>query len=374
MEVQTSLAQLRKQRGISVAGLAAAIGVSRQTVYAIESQSYLPNTALALKLARALGVGVEQLFRLEEDARAPLRTEDVQVLAGAGDAQPGQALQLCNVDGQLIGAFPEPGTWGLPQADAILLGPTRKAPRGKKLKAGIFKEDWQSDDRVLIAGCDPAAAVLAEYLRRQGVELVIAYQNSSRALQLLKDGVIHIAGTHLLDEKTGECNLPKIHRMFGKESVAVIAFAVWEEGIVTRAGNPKGIHGVADFVRRDLKIINREAGAGCRHLLDSFLHRLGIAAKNVHGYERVALGHLPAARQVQSGEVDCCISTRAAARVFGLDFIPLATKRYDLVVRRSHLKLPQVEILFETLARAPLRRRLEACAGYDMGPAGDRMM
>lgn len=374
MEVWCSLAQLRRQRGISAARLADAVGISRQTVYAIESDSYLPNTSVALKLAKALGVNVEQLFSLEEDAQAPFHTEEVRLLSGTGAARPGQALQLCKVDGRLIAASPEPGTWGLPQADAVLLGPIRKLTRAMKTQAGIFEEDWKRTDRLLIAGCDPAASVLAHHLHRQGVELVIAYQNSSRALELLKDGVIHIAGTHLLDEKTGESNLPKINRTFGKDSVAVIAFALWEEGILIRAGNPKSVHGVADLARRGLTIVNREAGAGCRLLLDSFLHRLGIAAKSVKGYDRIALGHLPAARHVQSGDADCCISTRAAARVFGLDFIPLATKRYDLVVRKTHLKLPQVQMLFETLGRAALRRKLEGLAGYDMKAAGDRLM
>ena len=138
MEVQCSLAQLRRQRGISAARLADAVGISRQTVYAIESDSYLPNTSVALKLARALGVSVEQLFSLEEDARAPFHTEEVHLLSGAGDAQPGQALQLCKVDGRLIAASPEPGTWGLPQADAVLLGPIRNLTRARKNQGWNF--------------------------------------------------------------------------------------------------------------------------------------------------------------------------------------------------------------------------------------------
>jgi putative molybdopterin biosynthesis protein len=77
---------------------------------------------------------------------------------------------------------------------------------------------------------------------------------------------------------------------------------------------------------------------------------------------------------VHDKQADCCISTRAAARVFGLDFIPLAAKRYDLVIRKPHLKLPQVEVLVETLGRASLRRELEGFAGYDMKSAGDRLM
>jgi molybdate-binding protein/DNA-binding XRE family transcriptional regulator len=374
MEVQSSLAQLRRQRGISAAWLAAAVGISRQTIYAIESGSYVPNTSVALKLARVLEVGVEQLFRLEEDARMPLCTEEVEVVSEEGNVQSGQALQLCRVGDRLIGVSSKPSIWGLPRADAVVVGPTRYLKRVEKTKAEILEQDWKRDARLLIAGCDPGAAVLAQHLQPRGVELVITYQNSSRALELLKNGAIHIAGTHLLDEKTGEFNLPRISRMFSKDSVAVVAFALWEEGIVVASGNPKNVRSAADFVRPGLKIVNREPGAGCRLLLDSLLRRLGIASKDVKGYDRIALGHLPAARQVQSGNADCCISTRAAARVFGLDFIPLVTKRYDLVVRKTHLKLPPVEILFETLGRSALRRELEGFAGYDMKLAGDRLV
>jgi len=374
MDVQNSLAQFRRQRGISAARLASAVGVSRQTVYAIESGSYLPNTSVALKLARALGVGVEQLFCLAEDLQTPSCTEEVELLAGTDSGRPGQPLQLCNVDGRCIANCPAPGTWDLPPADAILLSSNRKRKPGAKTTARILEEEWRKGNRLLIAGCDPAAAVLARHLQRRGVELVVAYLNSSRALRLLREGAIHLAGTHLLDDKTGISSFPKIYGMFGKDSVAVIAFALWEEGIVVASGNPKRIRSVSDFARPDLKIVNREPGAGCRFLLDSLLHRAGIAGKDVKGYERIALGHLPAARQVHSGEAHCCISTRAAARVFGLDFVPLATKRYDLVVRKNHLKLPGVEILLETLGRAAFRHELEGLAEYDMKSAGDRLM
>ena len=374
MEIQNSLAQIRRQRGISAARLAASVGVSRQTIYAIESGSYVPNTAVGLRLAQALGVGIEQLFRLEAAADAPACLKEVELLPQAGQARPGQALRLCSVSGRLMAISPEPSTWGLPRADAVLLDVGRTRKQTVKLKARILEEDWEKSDRLLIAGCDPAAAVLAHHLQRQGVELVITYQNSSRALQLLKDGVVHFAGTHLQDEKTGESNLPKIRTMFPKDSVAVIGFALWEEGIVVAAGNPKHVRDVADFARSDVKIVNREPGAGCRLLLDTRLRRLGILGREVQGYDRIALGHLPAARQVQSNQADCCISTRATARVFGLDFIPIVTKRYDLVVRKNHLKLRQAEILLETLGRAALRRELEGFAGYDMKSAGNRLM
>ena len=182
-------------------------------------------------------------------------------------------------------------------------------------------------------------------------------------------------GTHLRDDLSGESNIPEIGRMFAKDSIAVISFAVWEEGIVTARGNPKKICCIEDFARPDTpSIVNRETGAGARHLLDSELGRLKISARKVKGYRQTAPGHLPAAWQVLRGAADCCISTRAAARVFGLGFIPLISERYDLAIRRDHLDLPGVQALLDTLNRASFRRELESLGGYDTRASGQRML
>jgi putative molybdopterin biosynthesis protein len=211
-------------------------------------------------------------------------------------------------------------------------------------------------------------------MQRQGCELIIAYENSSRSLELLHEGLVHIAGTHLIDKSTGKTDLLPITKLFPRNSVAVISYAIWQEGLVVIQGNPKKIAGITDIARKDVKITNREPGAGCRRLLDDLMKQHGIAVSQVKGYDRITLGHLPAARLVQSGEVDCCISTQAGARALGLDFIPLAQKPYHLVLRRKQLELPPVQALLETLARASFRREVEACVGYDMHTAGDRLV
>jgi putative molybdopterin biosynthesis protein len=232
---------------------------------------------------------------------------------------------------------------------------------------------WNNPGRILIAGCDPSASILATALQRQGCDLVIAYQNSSRSLELLDEGLVHIAGTHLAEGGSGKNALSPITKMFARNSVAIIAYAIWQEGLVVAQGNPKKLSGISDLARKNVRIANREAGAGCRILLDDLLKEHGIAAGQVRGYERVVLGQLPAARLVQSGEVDCCISTQAGARALGLDFIPLAQKPYRLVVRRKQLDLPPIQALIETLGRATFRREVEACIGYDMRTAGERL-
>ena len=62
---RTLVAEFRKKRGIPAAELARRVGISRQTIYAIEDGTYIPNTTIALQLARILEVRVEDLFTLE---------------------------------------------------------------------------------------------------------------------------------------------------------------------------------------------------------------------------------------------------------------------------------------------------------------------
>ncbi len=370
MTVQNSLAEFRLKRGLSAIELAKKIGVSRQTIYAMETGTYVPNTLLALKLARVLDVKVEDLFRIE-DVEFPAHTEAVDVLPAEQEARPGLPVQLCPVEDRLIAVLPAPTAWSLPPADAVLV---EAGKRPGKARAQLFHEEKQFRMRLLIAGCDPGISVLLRHLQREGVEAVVAYRNSSQSLDLLRRSLIHIAGSHLRDEATGESNLPAVRKYFPKGSVAVISYAIWEEGIVIAPGNPKNIKSITDLAREDVVIINREPGAGSRLLLDSHLQRAGISPQFVKGYQQIATGHLPAAWQVKNGAVDCCLATKTAACVFGLDFIPLAGERYDLVIRKRNLSLPGVQILLETLGRTAFRRELEGLGGYDTRIAGDRLI
>lgn len=371
MEVRTNLGALRQKRGISAAALARAAGVTRQTIYAMEAGSYVPNTAVALRLARALETSVEDLFALPDDSGgAALRRSQALLLPGSGEIEPGQPVQLCRMGKKLVASAPSPVPWYVPASDAIAAA----KPRSGKLNVEIHGEDGADRNRILIAGCDPGISVLARHTQAAGVELVLAHRNSSQALELLKENLVHIAGAHLRDEPSGESNVPAIAALFPKNSVAVISFALWEEGLVVAPGNPKGIRGVEDLARRDVTIINREKGAGSRLLLDSRLSRCGIDPKRVKGYGRTAPGHLAAAWQVRSGAADCCVATGVAARIYGLPFVPLVSERYDLAIHRTHLDLPAVQALLETLNRARFRRELEAIGGYDLKPAGRRVI
>ncbi len=236
MDVQNSLAQLRAKRGLGAAQLAAEVGVSRQTIYAIEAGTYVPNTTVSLKLARILETTVEEIFELEPEDQLAEETAEVTLLGDAEAMLPGHPLRLCSVNERLVAVYPEPGSWGLPPTDAVLLAPIRGGKHSANARVQIFGNGWRNPARILIAGCDPSASILERSLQRQGCELVIAYENSSRSLELLHEGLVHIAGAHLVDKITGKTDLLPITKLFPRNSVAVISYAMCQEGLVVRPG------------------------------------------------------------------------------------------------------------------------------------------
>jgi putative molybdopterin biosynthesis protein len=367
LPVRNCLSDVRRRQGISAALLARRAGVSRQTVYAIEAGDYVPNTAVALRLARALEVPLEELFSLDPAGTAPAPRAARATLISPAGLFAGSAVELCRVGRRLVGVPAVPAPRQLLPADAVLLDARHSTVRllGAEPAAG----------RLLLAGCDPAASLVARHLARAGVALVTAPVNSSAALGLLKQRLVHFAGTHLKDARGGEPNRAAIRKAFPHRGVAVFAFATWEEGLVAARGNPKRLRRIEDLARPGITLVNREKGSGSRQLLDRLLDAAGIPPHAVAGYsETPATGHLPAAWRVYTGLADCCIATRSAARAFGLDFTPLTTERYDLVVRAEDLDLAPVARALDALTQFPLRRELEALCGYDTSETGRRII
>lgn len=365
--IRNHLGAVRRSRGIGAADLAKRVDVSRQTIYAIEAGSYIPNTEVTLKLARELEVPVEELFSLlnaEPDALDALASE----VLSSSPVSKGQAVRVCQVGSRRISIPVNASPYYLPEADGVV---SRLGRLPGKAEVATFAKDESDQKKLVLAGCDPAIGLVTRMVEKLGgVEIVSAAASSKLALTWLKEGKVHIAGSHLEDPETGEFNLPFIRREFPDEDFAVITFARWEEGLVLAPGNPKKISKVEDLARRSVRFVNRESGSGSRTLLDRLLQSAGIAPAKINGYERVAQGHLAAAYMVLTNEADCCLATRSAAQTFGLDFLPLQSERYDFVMRRQTLATPAAETFLDVLQRATLRRKLEVLAGYETGQTG----
>jgi molybdate-binding protein/DNA-binding XRE family transcriptional regulator len=326
--LHSHLRERRTARGIAQADLARQLGVTRQALHAIESGRYLPNVALALRLARALGCRVEDLF-----GAAPRATETVivgQLVADSGEPLPTRAKVWAVSERVFVLPVSrlEPSLgYALPPDGVIVSRPESRRP-APRVRVRLWKSRAQIERTIAIAGCDPAVHLVGQHLRRQAdrVEVVGWTLGSTAALDALERGEVHVAGMHLLDPRTGESNVPFLRRRLRGRSFTVVTFASWEAGLLVRRGNPKRIRGFGDLARRDVRVVNREPGSGARLLLDERLRREGVPSERVHGYDDVAASHLEVGRRVAEGGADVGVGVLAIARLHELDFLPVQTE------------------------------------------------
>ena len=194
---------------------------------------------------------------------------------------------------------------------------------------------------------------------------------SLAALQALKRGEVHVAGIHVVDHRSGTHNLPFLRRYLKGHHVTVVRFAAWEEGLLITKGNPKKIYAIEDLARPNVRLINREQGAGARFLLDHLLAQSGISSKEIRGYDTQSISQLELGRSIVEGKADVGIGAQAMGYFYDLDFIPLQEERYDFVIPTKYLHShPGMQMFLDTLMTRGFRQEIEALGGYDMKEIG----
>ncbi len=202
------------------------------------------------------------------------------------------------------------------------------------------------------------------------MRLTSANVGSLGGLVALRRGEAHLAGSHLLDPTTGQYNDSYVQRYLPGEEIVLITLAGREQGWMVPPGNPQGLQGWEDAARPDVRIVNRQRGAGTRVLLDYELEKRGIDPAAVQGYEREEYTHLAVAAAVASGAATAGLGIHAAAQALGLDFVPLAQEQYDLVIPRHHYESELLRPLLALLEDERFRREVAAMPGYDVSRMG----
>jgi len=263
----------------------------------------------------------------------------------------------------------------LVRADGILRIPrfVEGYDQGQVVSIELYTRIEEIEGTVLAIGShDMALDLMAQFLaeRYPGRRLQSANAGSLGGLIALRRGECHLAGSHLLDPESGEYNLPYVRRYLAGIPVAVVTLAHREQGLIVARGNPKGIRDLRDLARPDVRFVNRQRGAGTRILLDYHLQRLGIDPRAIPGYEREELTHLAVAAAGASGRADVGLGIRAAAAAMGLEFIPLALERYDLVIPLALYEDPWLQPVLELLHEARFQAAVAALPGYDVREMG----
>jgi len=254
-------------------------------------------------------------------------------------------------------------------------------PRG----AGVLTSLVRADGLLVVpagveghhAGSSVPVDLASSALRADDPMVTLASSNvgSLGGLVALRDGLCHIAGSHLLDPASGEYTLPYVDRVLGAAAadVAVVRLVERSQGLMVAPGNPLGIAGLAGVGRAGVRYVNRQRGAGTRVLLDVMLGQLGVAPSSVEGYAREEPTHLAVAAAIASGRADAGLGIMAAAQVFGLDFVPLATEPYDLVVAPGALESPQLAPLWALLRSDRFKASVDELGGYSAKEMGRRV-
>jgi putative molybdopterin biosynthesis protein len=370
----------RQARGFSQQQLASMAGVSRQAVSAVESGHSDPSLRVALALAQALGMAVEELFGPGEPAApvaavsvAPLRGRTDRVaLAPVGDRF--VALPLRGDAGAGLGFLPAGGlanpanlAVAAVAAGAAGNGAAGNAAAGNGTELIAVRPLGPPRPTLVVAGCDPALPLLATPLSLLDPPVAFAWWpcGSAAALRLASQGLVHVAGVHTKEDSGEAGPLP--------DGADVVGFTAWREGFAVRPELKPVVTGLDAIARHRLRIVNREPGAEARRLLDAERLRLGLDGADLPGYDTQAAGHLQVASAVAAGLAEAGVASEPAARAYGLAFVPLAEERFSLVIPAEHAASREVQALFKVLSSPWLLAQLGSLPGYDAATCGDRL-
>ncbi len=376
--VRNALKQRRQELGLTQQALASEAGLTRQALHNLESGGAVPSTLVALKLARTLRTTVEALFWLGDfgtvsaelalSLQPQRRDRKARVSAKRGLAP---RVILGFLEQRWVAhALPasEPGL-AFTAADGLLTG---RWGSGQSAKVELLRRLDSTRGNLLVAGCAPALGLLAARAseRFHDTRMFWLDASSERALEAVARGHVHVAGAHLTDERTGEPNAARVKALFPDRAMALVTLAHWEEGFVVRPGNPLKLRSGRDLTPR-LRVIDRDVGTGAHALLQKVARQAKVPLSRLHLLERVAAGHMEVAQAVAMGAADVGIAIEAAAIAHGMDFVPLAKERFDLVLPAERLGEAPFRRVVELLQSTLFRRELESLGGYDTKETGE---
>jgi putative molybdopterin biosynthesis protein len=248
---------------------------------------------------------------------------------------------------------------------------------GERVTVALLRSPRTIDHTIVAIGShDMTLDLLSDFLRRRHPTLRLAssHVGSVSGLLALQRNEAHLAGSHLLDEETGEYNVGYIQRMLVEQGIHVVllGFLNRTQGLIVPKGNPQGLGQLEDLLRDDVLFVNRQRGAGTRVLLDYELKKRAINPRQIQGYERTEYTHLAVAAAVKSGAATAGLGILAAARALDLDFAPLFDERYDLVIPTEHYTAELLQPLL-ALLRDPasgFTAAVAALGGYDTTSMG----
>lgn len=228
---------------------------------------------------------------------------------------------------------------------------------------------------IIISGQDVSLDMLASHLRKQDKDYrpLRSYVGSMNSLIAMYAGQADVVSTHLFDGNSGEYNVPYVRSILSGHRYMIVNLLSRWAGFYVQAGNPKAIHAWSDLLKPGIRMVNREKGSGARTLIEEEFRLHAIKGCDVAGYDREEANHLAVAGTVARKEADVGIGIEKAARMVGVDFLPLVRERYDLVILKNDQNEKLISHVLEILRSDFFQKELEAIGGYELTHTGKIM-
>ena len=282
-------------------------------------------------------------------------------------------VRLGRVGGKLVATPVQRGAgviMSMVRADGLVLVPrfSEGLGAGQTVEVELLRRPEEIEGAIVAIGShDLTLDLLASELHRKPPYPTLSSSNvgSLGGLLALSRGEAHLAGSHLLDEETGDYNIPFVRRYVKGQDVLVVNLVQRVQGLIVSKGNPKGVTSLEELRRDGIRFVNRQRGSGTRVLLDYKLKQLGVDPGLISGYEREEYTHLAVAAAVAGDRADVGLGILAAARALSVDFVPLLTERYDLIIPTVHYESDLLQPLLELIRNDQFKRDVDALGGYD---------
>lgn len=333
--LNNAIRENRERRGWSQQELADRGSISRSEVSAIENRRLKPSAEAAIRLARAFQCRVEDLFW-----EGVSRGDAPEWAWGEGASRYWSARVPAG-----LRRFP---------VETLAIG---------ELVGDEALEREAPEATLVLATCDPAVGLLARELGRQGIRCLPLTRSSGEALELLGQGLVHVAAIHIGSDS--ETNRRELEKRLGPGYTSV-HLACWEEGLVCSPSIGRPRLNSRSLIRH--RWIGRPVGSGARICSDELL---GHPAKFPDGYTIHARDHRGVAEAIRLGLADVGVCVRLAAEEAGLGFYSIRSESIDLCMRVEDLESRPMRILLMAIRSKGFQAELATLPGYNGTRCGE---
>lgn len=261
------------------------------------------------------------------------------------------------------------------RADGLIRIPENIEGYGEdeEIHCRLLKDENDIENRIHIVGSHDLSLDIMRDLLKRGypeTDLLSTHTGSLSGILAVKKGVADLCTTHIFDDRENVYNIPVIEKYLSERNVILVHITKRQQGLVVQKGNPKRIAGIEDIGRKDIRFINRQFGSGTRILIDLLLKEKGIKKELIHGYEREESSHTAVGITVRESVADAGVAIYAVAKLFSLDFIPLAEEEYDLIVTGVFAGDQRFSKLMAIIRSDMFKKRLEEIGGYNTEDTG----